>query len=217
MRYAFHISALIVFLASTGFVPSVEQEKSPTDLDRQLLEQLDEFDEQLGGDAAADVGKSDAAGPNSEAAGDSGTPSIDQELLDKLDEGEDIPLGPDSPADLSNLARMPTPSTRIRRKIRIVERLLQARSAQPRTQELQGEIVHDLEELLKQLQRQMQQQAASGSDSPKPQQQGGRSKFRTCPIDKQRRSRVRRNQNDPQLTAKTALADRSRPRSIWPS
>lgn len=153
------------------------QSADPSDVDRDLLEQLDDADEETiePGEPAKPSDRGDGA--DSEPKPD-GRSSIDKKLLEELDEGEDIPLGDEPDRVSQDLGGDVDPITRISEKMRGVERLLEAKTADAKTTGLQDEIVRDLEELLKQLKKQQQQQQQSqGGQGSRSKQQAQRSKI----------------------------------------
>ena len=166
--------AILVFAcsSSTGFAQAAD----PSDTDRDLLEQLDDADDES-------IELRDTGRPESEPAADKATTtrddhdSIDQELLEELEAGEDIPLGDELERVPHDLGEDVDPLTRIGEKMRVVERLLEAKKIEAKTSDLQDEIVRDIEELIKQLQKQQQQQqSAQGGQQSRSQQQAQRSK-----------------------------------------
>ncbi len=131
----------------------------PSELDRQLLEQLDAADDPR--ELLTEPQEGEAPRPS---ADDSGAPhpekSLDQKLLDQLGEGEDIPLQTDL-VEEEVLGEDADPLTRIGHKMRLVQRLLVQQKPPSRAGQLQQEILRDLEKLLEQLQQQQQQQASA--------------------------------------------------------
>jgi len=113
------------------------------------------------------------ASPRASAAEDA-TDDLDQQLLDELDAGEDIPAGADDPSATDDvLGPDADPVTRIGQKMRTVESLLEEKEQAVKAGELQNEIVRDLEALIKQL-RQQQKKASSGGKSQRKPQKSSR-------------------------------------------
>lgn len=80
--------------------------------------------------------------------------AVDRQLLEDLNEGEDVELGQSA-----------NPLTRIGRRMRTVEQLIDQKDTSAATQQMQREIVTDLDSLIKQLQQQCNKAGKPGSSS----------------------------------------------------
>jgi septal ring factor EnvC (AmiA/AmiB activator) len=150
-----------------------------TDLDKKLLEELDDLDDGVLGEDAAPKEKTLAG-----TAEDSNT--IDDDLLRDLDDdlggaaGEDVRLPRDGDAQADQLGEDADPLTRIGHKMRLAETLVPERDELDRAKKLQDEIAADLAALIEEIKKQQQQQQSSSSSQNqknKP-QQGSRSKVK---------------------------------------
>lgn len=152
--------------------------KGSSSLDDELLKQLDDT---LGGQPAAKHGhdhdhkpaaaKSDAAdagkpAPASETSGAvkrPARPSTDEELLKQLDAQDDPAVGPKQEKSGDDLGQNADPLTRIGAKMRQAVTLIDREKLSEKTTLLQDEIVHDIDELIKQQKKKMQQQQQQSS------------------------------------------------------
>ena len=142
-------------------------------------------------------------------------PDVDRELLEELEqsqEGEDIPLARErAPAGSDQLGPDVDPVTRIGEKMRTAEKMLveKGEKAADDVKQLQQQIIKDIEELLKQIQK-SKSKSGSSSDSQKPNQQSTRSKInqpqKKSPTSTQKESKrpgqqsqERHGRNDPQV------------------
>lgn len=103
--------------------------------------------------------------------------SLDDELFEGLDDGEDVQFGPDPKSgEEDELGEEADHATRIGHLMRRVEQLLQERDLSQPTRDDQKEIVRQLEEWLKELEQQkkQQQQKPQPNAQSKPGEQGKR-------------------------------------------
>jgi hypothetical protein len=146
---------------------------STSDLDRALLESLDEA-----ASDEADVAKAKKPGPaqkdtpaddNADESSDADAPTAQPTASDSLDDSLDDELLRDlGPADEAT-ENDDDPLSRIGRKMQEAQRLIAQRQPGEPAQKLQQDIVAELDELLKQARQQKQQQQQSSSNK-KPQQ-----------------------------------------------
>lgn len=113
-----------------------------------------------------------SSSPPGEAADDFELESLDDELFEGLDDGEDIQLDSEGePLSDEELGDEVDPATRIGHLMRRVQQLLQEQDLSQPTRDGQKEIVRQLEEWLKQLEKQRkksQQQKPNQQSKPKP-------------------------------------------------
>ena len=162
------VTGIVLTIALAAFIPgTATAQDGGSDLDQRLLDQLEVDDEVLEG-LADEAATSGEAEPAEGAAESDSKPLLDEQLLEALEEGEDIPLE-SGDAEVVELGEDTDPLTPIAEKMRLVERLLVRKASEKRVSKLQDEIVKDLEELLKKLRQMAQQQQSSSSQASKPQ------------------------------------------------
>ena len=171
------LALVLVLVFSVTVSLAAPEDDVGSDVDRLLLEELDAADDSLQDLPAKPAAKVDKPGGADEpsAREQESQDQIDQQLLDQLDAGEDIPRDSDEDEVVSALGEEADPVTIIGEKMRLVERLLVKETSQQRTRKLQDEIVRDLAELLKKMEQ--QQQSASSNTKPQPRQQASRNKL----------------------------------------